>query len=118
MIETSRICLLSLSFFLLLIGRSAPIYKVLSIDYSSALEMLNKVYEKMCFDDLDFRNDLKVGPRDGHVSFIYLLYSYIFVFQFVYCRVTAYIIIFTSFWPFKCRRRVGWGVEREGRGVM
>lgn len=71
MIETSRICLLSWSFLLCLIGRSAPIYKVLSIDYSSALEMLNKVYDKMSFDDLDFINDLKVGPRDGHVSFIY-----------------------------------------------
>lgn len=41
-------------------GRSAPIYKVLSIDYSSALEMLNKEYQKMSFDDLDLLDDLKV----------------------------------------------------------
>ena len=47
--------------FALFTGRSAPIYKVLSIDYSSALEMLNKEYEKMTFDDLDLKNDLKVS---------------------------------------------------------
>lgn len=41
-------------------GRSAPIYKVLSIDYSSALEMLNKEYQEMSFDDLDLLEDLKV----------------------------------------------------------
>lgn len=42
-----------------LFGRSAPIYKVLSIDYSSALEMLNKEYEKMSFEDLNLLTDLK-----------------------------------------------------------
>ncbi|CAH3021606.1 unnamed protein product, partial [Porites evermanni] len=42
-----------------LFGKSAPVYKVLSVDYSSALEMLNKEYENMIFDDLDLKKDLK-----------------------------------------------------------
>ena len=42
-------------------GKSAPVYKVLSVDYSSALEMLNKEYENMIFDDLDLKKDLKVS---------------------------------------------------------
>lgn len=42
-------------------GRSAPIYKVLSIDYSSALEIVNKEYQLMTFDDLDLLEDLKVS---------------------------------------------------------
>lgn len=42
-----------------LFGRSGPIYKVLSVDYSSALEIVNKEYERMTFDDLDLLEDLK-----------------------------------------------------------
>ena len=46
---------------MLFTGRSAPIYKVLSIDYSSALEIVNKEYQLMTFDDLDLLEDLKVS---------------------------------------------------------
>ena len=47
--------------YLSLTGRSAPIYKVLSIDYSSALELVNKEYQRMSFQDLDLLEDLKVS---------------------------------------------------------
>ena len=47
--------------FFFITGRSAPIYKVLSIDYSSALELVNKEYERMSFADLDLLEDLKVS---------------------------------------------------------
>ena len=52
-------------------GRSAPIYKVLSIDYSNALELVNKEYQRMTFYDLDLLEDLKVRL----VSFKYLKLS-------------------------------------------
>jgi len=57
-----------------LFGRSAPIYKVLSVDYSSALEMLNKEYEKMTFDDLDLKNDLKKRGVDDTDKLTYYPY--------------------------------------------
>jgi len=57
-----------------LFGRNAPIYKVLSIDYSSALEMLNKEYEKMSFDDLDLLNDLKKRGVDDTEKLPYYPY--------------------------------------------
>ena len=85
--------------------------------------MLNKVYEKMSFDDLDFINDLKVGPRDGHASFIYL-----YIYLFIYFSVCYILSLFTVELPLTLFSRVsghssvgeGWGgaEQREGRGVM
>lgn len=57
-----------------LFGRSAPIYKVLSIDYSSALELVNKEYQRMSFQDLDLLEDLKKRGVDDTEKLPYYPY--------------------------------------------
>ncbi|XP_031573741.1 allene oxide synthase-lipoxygenase protein-like [Actinia tenebrosa] len=52
-------------FELKLYGPKAPIYKALSIDYKTAVKMLNEQYNKMDFDDIDLLKDLqKRGVMD------------------------------------------------------
>jgi len=57
-----------------LFGRSAPIYKVLNIDYSSALELVNKEYQRMSFQDLDLLEDLKKRGVDDTEKLPYYPY--------------------------------------------
>lgn len=47
-----------------LYGQKGPLFSLLSIDYSTSVEIINKHYKKMTFNDLDLENDLKKRGLD------------------------------------------------------